>query len=382
MTAYTPNLPALITALPGDHTRAPQTEFDRARQVLFLENLSITGSVRSAASAAQVSHQSAYRARRATGAFRTAWEAAMIAARANAEATLAARAIDGVTEDVRYHGEVVGTRTRYSDRLLLAHLGRLDRLGETRAAAAFAGDWDAAMARFAAGEEPLAGEGPIFSSGPCNTRSKSNSDPAPAERAGKAARDDWDDDWNDEEWDDDGVDWDDEEEAEAELARIEAAMDAERPAHAPRFTGAGPDGEDRDPHGLIAGAQHEAFVRGVPRWWLVVAPAPALGSDAWNFAGADAPPADGPPPAVQYEGAGEGAGEGDAEGDADGEPGLGDAATLDDPPEPESDREPGPAPGDCAPVCRPASSAAAPRPLFGPSDDGRCQPFHGRAWTP
>lgn len=58
MTAYTPNLPALITGLPGDpglgpgaSTRAPQTEFTRARQVLFLENLR-SGWVRSAASAA------------------------------------------------------------------------------------------------------------------------------------------------------------------------------------------------------------------------------------------------------------------------------------------------------------------------------------------
>lgn len=65
-----PSLPALITALPGDPasqpgagiTRAPQTEFIRSRQVEFLENLSITGSVRSAASAAGVSHQTAYRA--------------------------------------------------------------------------------------------------------------------------------------------------------------------------------------------------------------------------------------------------------------------------------------------------------------------------------
>lgn len=31
MTAYTPNLPALITALPGDRTRAPQTEFTRGQ---------------------------------------------------------------------------------------------------------------------------------------------------------------------------------------------------------------------------------------------------------------------------------------------------------------------------------------------------------------
>lgn len=48
MTTHTPNLPALITALPGDATRAPQTEFDRARQVLVLKHLSVTGSVRSA----------------------------------------------------------------------------------------------------------------------------------------------------------------------------------------------------------------------------------------------------------------------------------------------------------------------------------------------
>ena len=39
MTAYMRNLPALIGALPSDHTRV--------RQVVFLENLSVTGSVRS-----------------------------------------------------------------------------------------------------------------------------------------------------------------------------------------------------------------------------------------------------------------------------------------------------------------------------------------------
>ena len=74
MTYYTPNLPALISAIPGDHTRAPQTEFVRERQVVFLENLSVTGSVRSAACAAGVSHQSAYRARRGQGHFRLAWD--------------------------------------------------------------------------------------------------------------------------------------------------------------------------------------------------------------------------------------------------------------------------------------------------------------------
>ena len=150
------DLPALVTALPGDHTRAPQTEFVRERQVVFLENLSVTGSVRSAATAAGVSHQTAYRARRGQGHFRLAWDAALVAARANAEATLASRAIDGVEEQVFYHGQVIATRRRYYDRLLLAHLARLDKLTSDDSTHAFAEDWDDAMARFAAGEEPVA----------------------------------------------------------------------------------------------------------------------------------------------------------------------------------------------------------------------------------
>ncbi|MGX7895685.1 hypothetical protein [Tsuneonella sp. HG222] len=179
MTAHTPNLPALIAAMPGDRTRKPQTEFTRERQVLFLENLSVTGSVRSAAAAAGVSHQTAYRARRSQGAFRTAWDAAMVGARAHADAVLAARAIDGIEEQVFYHGEVVATRVRYSDRLLLAHLARLDRLVADPAIQAVADDWDAAMERFARGEDPAAGPEPAgapdnSSPGPCNNRSMSS----------------------------------------------------------------------------------------------------------------------------------------------------------------------------------------------------------------
>ncbi len=158
MTAHTPNLPALIAALPGDGTRAPQTEFTRGRQVRFLENLSLTGSVRSAAAAGGVSHQTAYRARRATPEFRLAWDAALLAARVHAEQVLAARAIDGVEEKVFYHGEQVDTRTRYSDRLLLAHLARLARLVGDERVHAVAEDFDAALARFAAGEAVFAEE--------------------------------------------------------------------------------------------------------------------------------------------------------------------------------------------------------------------------------
>ena len=83
-----------------------------------------------------------------------------MAARAHAADTLACRAIDGVEEKVFYHGEEIATRTRYSDRLLLAHLARLDKHATDGATSAFAEDWDEAMARFAAGEAVLASPAP------------------------------------------------------------------------------------------------------------------------------------------------------------------------------------------------------------------------------
>jgi len=37
---------------------------------------------------------------------------------------------DGIEEEIWYRGEVVGTRRRYDNRLLLAHVARLDKLAE------------------------------------------------------------------------------------------------------------------------------------------------------------------------------------------------------------------------------------------------------------
>ena len=145
----TPNLPALIDALPSDSTRPAQTEFTRARQVEFLSALATAGSARRAAKAAGVSHQTVYRMRRASPAFRRAGDAALLAARASAEDVLACRALDGVEEQVFYHGEVVATRRRYDSRLLLAHLARLDKLTEDAATRAFAEDFETALDRFA-----------------------------------------------------------------------------------------------------------------------------------------------------------------------------------------------------------------------------------------
>ena len=137
---------------PADTSPDPSL-FTRERQTAFLAGLAATGVVRSAAGRAGVSHQTAYRARTASPGFRRAWDAALLAARAQAEEVLACRALDGWEEDVLYHGEVVATRRRYSDRLLLAHLGRLDRLCGDAEVAEFADSFDASLERYAAGED-------------------------------------------------------------------------------------------------------------------------------------------------------------------------------------------------------------------------------------
>ena len=48
---------------------------------------------------------------------------------------------------------MVCTRRRFSDRLLLAHLARLDKLRGEAEVAEFADDFDTALARYAAGED-------------------------------------------------------------------------------------------------------------------------------------------------------------------------------------------------------------------------------------
>lgn len=91
---------------------------------------------------------------------------------------LACRALEGWEEDVIYHGEVVATRRRFSDRLLLAHLARLDKLCGDAEVAEFADCFEDNLARYAAGEDRPArppdevGEGDEnSSSGQWSTRS-------------------------------------------------------------------------------------------------------------------------------------------------------------------------------------------------------------------
>ncbi len=207
------SFPALVQDLPGDETRAPQTQFTLDLRIAFLEALAVSGSVRSAARRVKVSHQSVYRARRSSAPFGRAWDAAMVIARGQAEALLADYAMSGVEEEVWYHGEIVGTRRRVSDRLLLAHLGRLDRMRTDARIEALAEDFDGLLHRMRAGgpidvdlgegakpaaagpvtsarPEPVAGHGPshtpgtpeILSPGQCNTRSMSSKEDSPPQR--------------------------------------------------------------------------------------------------------------------------------------------------------------------------------------------------------
>ena len=110
-------------------------------RVKFLEALARTGNVGTAAYYVQRSRQSAYDLRRRDPDFARGWQAALVVARDVAEDVLQERAIDGIEEPVYYHGEVVGTRRRYDNRLLLAHLARLDKIAgqvpARRAAARF-----------------------------------------------------------------------------------------------------------------------------------------------------------------------------------------------------------------------------------------------------
>ena len=145
----TANLPAPSPeALP----RAPQ-QFSREDQAFFLDRLAQCGNVLASARATGVSRSTAYRMRRACPRFARLWDGALLLARPQVEAVLADRAINGVEETIFYHGEAVATRRRYDARLLLAHLGRLDRLARDYAASDAAADFEIGLDELSAEEE-------------------------------------------------------------------------------------------------------------------------------------------------------------------------------------------------------------------------------------
>ncbi|NMW31719.1 hypothetical protein HKD42_06570 [Altererythrobacter sp. RZ02] len=127
-----------------------QQPFKLERQARFLETLALSGNVRACCRAVGIGPNTAYRWRRASADFARLWDAAMVSARAHAEQVLADRALNGIEEPVFYHGEEIARRRRYSDRLLLAHLARLDAKADDPALAGIATDFDTALEEFAA----------------------------------------------------------------------------------------------------------------------------------------------------------------------------------------------------------------------------------------
>lgn len=118
-----------------------------ARRTQFLDRLAQDGNVLAACALVGLSREAAYRLRRREPLFARAWAAAQAQARVQVGEVLGTRAIDGVEEDVWYRGEVVGTRRRYDNRLLLAHMARLDKLAEANPQAeADAGRFDELLA--------------------------------------------------------------------------------------------------------------------------------------------------------------------------------------------------------------------------------------------
>lgn len=144
---------ALMTQLPARIEPAPHTQFTPERQATFLKALADWGNVRAACKAAQVARITAYRQRRASLEFAELWDGALVLARGQVEELLADRALNGVEEKVFYHGEEVATRKRYDSRLLLAHLGRLDKLSWRRSARDAAITFDSRVDQLERGED-------------------------------------------------------------------------------------------------------------------------------------------------------------------------------------------------------------------------------------
>ena len=125
------------------------------RRAQFLDRLAQDGNVLAACAHVRLSREAAYRLRRRDPLFARAWAAALALAREASAQVLGTRAIDGIEEEVWHRGEVVGTRRRYDNRLLLAHVARLDRLAEANPQAeADAGRFDELLARVAGVEIP------------------------------------------------------------------------------------------------------------------------------------------------------------------------------------------------------------------------------------
>ena len=94
----------------------------------FLTALTEGGEIIAACQAVNLSTQGAYRHRSLDPEFARAWDVARHHAKEVVFDRLTSRALDGWSENVYYRGELIGTRQRHDNRLILALIARLDKI--------------------------------------------------------------------------------------------------------------------------------------------------------------------------------------------------------------------------------------------------------------
>ncbi|MDZ4306280.1 MAG: hypothetical protein U0988_00205 [Allopontixanthobacter sp.] len=122
----------------------------RARMVEFLRELAACQSVARAARAVGMSRQSAYRLRnRLQGTpFSLGWEVALEAGYQQLAHAVMDRAVNGVEVPVFYHGERVGTRRHFDERLAIWVLENPWKVGRHQVAREYSGEaFDALLER-------------------------------------------------------------------------------------------------------------------------------------------------------------------------------------------------------------------------------------------
>ena len=142
------------SSTPTESAELPARGWTPERQLVFLDRLAHHGTARAAADAVGLSVQTAYRLRRRDPLLARGWNAALLLARDTGAQVLAERAIDGIEERVYYRGQLIGTHRRFDTRLLLAHLGRLDKLTDEAGAGEDAGRFDQLLACIAGERAP------------------------------------------------------------------------------------------------------------------------------------------------------------------------------------------------------------------------------------
>ena len=113
--------PALTGFTPVPRQKDRSNGWKPEVQRAFIEALADSGSVKAAARAVGRSPESAYALRRHPEAheFAAAWEAALDHGVRQIEDNAIDRAINGTEETIHYHGDLVATRRRYNERLVM-----------------------------------------------------------------------------------------------------------------------------------------------------------------------------------------------------------------------------------------------------------------------